>query len=53
MLLILTDWPEIKKLDLKKLREVMDCPVVIDGRNVFSPETMKKMGFTYFSVGRP
>jgi UDPglucose 6-dehydrogenase len=52
LLLILTEWKQVKALDLKKLRDVMACPVVIDGRNVFDPEQMRKMGFTYHSMGR-
>ncbi len=53
LVLILTDWPEIKNLDLKALKEAMKAPVVIDGRNVFEPEKMEELGFTYYSVGRP
>lgn len=53
VLLILTDWPEVKKLDLAKLKSVMKCPVVIDGRNCFEPKAMAALGFTYHSVGRP
>jgi UDPglucose 6-dehydrogenase len=53
MVLVLTEWPEVKQLDLRKLKEVMKCAVVIDGRNVFKPNEMKELGFTYESVGRP
>ena len=50
--LVLTDWPEVGKMDLAQLRKVMKCPIVIDGRNIFSPATMKEHGFTYHSIGR-
>ena len=52
LVLILTDWPEIKKLDLEKLKSAMKVPVVIDGRNMFDPATIRAAGFTYHSVGR-
>jgi UDPglucose 6-dehydrogenase len=51
-LLILTEWPEIRKLNIEELRKVMKCPIIIDGRNVFDPATMVKNGFTYHSIGR-
>lgn len=53
LLLILTDWPEVKNLDLKALKAAMKCPVIIDGRNIFDPETIRNEGFTYHCVGRP
>lgn len=53
LLLILTEWPEVKALDLAKLKQVMHVPVIIDGRNVFKPETARAAGFTYHSIGRP
>jgi UDPglucose 6-dehydrogenase len=52
-LLILTDWEEFADLDLKRLREELRYPVIIDGRNLYSPEQMAKAGFIYASVGRP
>ena len=51
-LLILTEWPEFGKLDLKKLRATMRYPIVIDGRNLYDPLEMMESGFTYLSVGR-
>jgi UDPglucose 6-dehydrogenase len=51
-LLILTDWDEFAELDLKRLRGAMRHPVLIDGRNLFSPEKMAALGFRYVSVGR-
>ncbi len=52
-LLILTDWKEFAELDLGKLNEAMRYPIVIDGRNLYDPQTMQEHGFTYLSVGRP
>ena len=51
--LILTDWNEFAMMDLERLREAMRESVLIDGRNLFSPESMAELGFTYISVGRP
>lgn len=52
-LVICTDWEEFKALDLRALREVMLYPVIVDGRNVFDPERMRDLGFTYYPTGRP
>jgi UDPglucose 6-dehydrogenase len=52
-LLILTDWAEFAALDLKRIYGAMRYPIVVDGRNVFDPETMHAHGFTYISIGRP
>jgi UDPglucose 6-dehydrogenase len=51
-LLILTEWEEFANLDLKRMREELKYPIVIDGRNLYDPEGMAAQGFTYFSVGR-
>jgi UDPglucose 6-dehydrogenase len=52
LLLVLTEWPEVRELDLAKVREVMRCPVIVDGRNIFDPAEARKLGFTYHSIGR-
>ncbi len=52
LLLILTDWPEVKNIDLEKLKNTMRCPVIVDGRNQFDPKAIREKGFTYISVGR-
>ena len=52
-LLILTDWTEFGQLDLQQLRKAMRYPIVIDGRNLYDPQTMLQHGFTYLSIGRP
>jgi UDPglucose 6-dehydrogenase len=52
-LLILTEWDEFASLDLDRLHAVLKYPIVIDGRNLYDPETMAARGFTYYSVGRP
>ncbi len=52
-LLILTDWREFAELDLDKLNATLRYPIVVDGRNLYDPQTMVEHGFTYMSVGRP
>src|SRR4051812_2868933 len=51
-LLILTEWKEFAALDLQRLRRLLTVPLVLDGRNLYSPETMSRAGLTYHSVGR-
>jgi len=51
--LVLTDWEEFATLDLERLRAALKHPIMIDGRNLFQPQTMSELGFTYISIGRP
>jgi UDPglucose 6-dehydrogenase len=51
--LILTDWKEFAGIDLARLNKAVKFPIVIDGRNLFKPQTMLDHGFTYVSMGRP
>ena len=51
-LIICTEWDEFRDLDLEKLRNVMGHPIVLDGRNLFDPQKMSELGFTYKSIGR-
>ncbi|MBI1936232.1 UDP-glucose/GDP-mannose dehydrogenase family protein [Candidatus Woesearchaeota archaeon] len=51
-LLILTEWKDFLELDLKKIKHLMRHPLIIDGRNIYSPDVMKKEGFSYISIGR-
>ena len=51
-LLIITEWSEFGELDLKKIKALMDNPIIIDGRNIYEPAKMRELGFEYYSVGR-
>jgi UDPglucose 6-dehydrogenase len=51
--LILTEWPEFAALDLKRVRNLLRTPIVLDGRNLYRPCQMKAVGLNYVSVGRP
>lgn len=52
-LLIITEWSEFKQADLEKVHKKMKNPLIFDGRNIYSPERMKELGFNYISIGRP
>jgi UDPglucose 6-dehydrogenase len=52
-LVVLTDWKEFATLDLHKINQALRYPIVIDGRNLFDPQVMAELGFTYLSIGRP
>ena len=49
---LVTEWNEFKFLNLERLRAVMRRPLVFDGRNLWEPERMRRLGFEYHSVGR-
>lgn len=51
-LLIVTEWNEFKELDFLKVKKLLRRPIIFDGRNIYEPEGLTKLGFTYVSVGR-
>lgn len=51
-LVIVTEWPEFKEIDLNQLKTNLKQPNIVDGRNVFEVEQMAEAGFNYISVGR-
>jgi UDPglucose 6-dehydrogenase len=52
LLVVATEWPEFRELDLPTLKNDMRQPIVVDGRNIFDPERMAAEGFIYYPVGR-
>ncbi len=52
-LVLVTEWELYHKLELRRLAKQMKTPILIDGRNVFSPEEARAAGFHYIGVGRP
>jgi UDPglucose 6-dehydrogenase len=52
-LVIVTEWNEFREPDYGRMKKLMRSPVIFDGRNVYSPDTIRAQGFTYFSMGRP
>ncbi len=51
-LVVVTEWNEFRKPDFPRMRQLMKSPVVFDGRNIYAPEQLRALGFTYFSIGR-
>jgi UDPglucose 6-dehydrogenase len=51
-LAIVTEWNEFRRPDFERMRSLMKAPVVFDGRNLFTPDEMTQLGFTYRSMGR-
>ena len=52
VLLLLTEWEELVRLDLKKIKDAMANPIIIDGRNCYKPDEVRALGFEYDSIGR-
>ncbi len=52
-LIIMTEWNEFREPDFYLIRELLNTPVIFDGRNLYDPKRMRKMNIDYFSVGRP
>ena len=51
-LVVATEWEEFKKLDLDRTRKALSHPIMFDGRNLFDPQEMERLGFIYKSIGR-
>jgi len=51
-LVIVTEWNEFKELDFVRLKKLMRQPCIIDGRNIYDPEALRRLGFRYVGIGR-
>jgi UDPglucose 6-dehydrogenase len=51
-LAVVTEWNEFREPDFAKMKQLLKSPVVFDGRNIYSPDMMRGLGFQYFSIGR-
>ena len=51
-LVVATEWDEFKQLDLARAKQGLTAPILFDGRNLFDPAEMEKLGWIYKSVGR-
>jgi UDPglucose 6-dehydrogenase len=51
-LAVVTEWNTFREPDFERMKRLLRSPVVFDGRNVYSPEQMRNLGFAYFSIGR-
>ena len=51
-LAVLTDWNEYRHPDFDRMRTLLRRPLIVDGRNLYSPAKMQQLGFEYYSIGR-
>src|SRR6267378_4946291 len=51
-LVVVTEWNEFRHLDLDRVKASMRMPVIVDGRNIYDPASMRELGFTYRGIGR-
>jgi UDPglucose 6-dehydrogenase len=51
-LVVVTDWNEYRHPDFERIRTLLRRPLIVDGRNLYSPDKMQKLGFEYYSIGR-
>jgi len=51
-LIVVTEWKEFRAVDIEDLNDRMASPVIFDGRNIYDPKAMKRLGIPYYSVGR-
>ena len=51
-IVVCTEWNEFVHLDLERMHDLMQTPIIVDGRNIYEPVAMSDMGFTYLAIGR-
>jgi UDPglucose 6-dehydrogenase len=51
-LIVLTEWNEFRRPDFQRIKKLLKSPVIFDGRNIYDPADLKKIGFRYYSIGR-
>jgi UDPglucose 6-dehydrogenase len=51
-LVIMTEWQEFRSPDFEMIRRILEVPVIFDGRNVYDPTLMQRLGIRYFGIGR-
>ena len=52
-LVIVTEWDQFRALDLARVKNLLNSPIIVDLRNIYVPQEMDEMGFSYSSIGRP
>jgi UDPglucose 6-dehydrogenase len=51
-LALVTEWNEFRTPDFGRMKRLMKHPVIFDGRNIYNQQELKKLGFTYYGIGR-
>jgi UDPglucose 6-dehydrogenase len=52
-LLLVTEWDEFRQPDFRRVKKLLKKPIIVDGRNIYNPKELRKLGFIYASIGRP
>ncbi len=51
-IIVVTEWNEFKLLDMERVKSKMNAPIVFDGRNIYDPQKLRRLGFEYHCIGR-
>ena len=51
-MVLVTEWKRFRSPDFEAMKELLNQPVIFDGRNQYDPEYMTEMGFAYYGIGR-
>ncbi len=51
-LAVVTEWNEFKELDFSRIKKLMRQPVIVDGRNMYDPASIRRLGFRYVGMGK-
>lgn len=51
-MILVTEWEKFQKINFQTVKKLMRKPNIVDGRNIYNPEQLKKLGFKYKGVGR-
>src|SRR3989338_4103379 len=51
-LILITEWPQFRELDLDRIKKILNAPIIIDGRNMFDINRVRQLGFKYVGIGR-
>ena len=49
---MVTDWNEYRHPNFERIKGMLKRPIIVDGRNLYDPDKMQRLGFSYFSIGR-
>jgi len=50
-LILVTEWNEFRRPDFERVKELLNAPVIFDGRNIYNRRTVEELGFTYYGIG--
>ncbi|HPM78489.1 MAG TPA: UDP-glucose/GDP-mannose dehydrogenase family protein [bacterium] len=51
-MILITEWNEFRRPNFERIKSMLSAPVLFDGRNLYTPDVLKKLGFAYYSIGR-